>query len=77
MGVGERPTDVTEREVGVELGDLVGVVAAVFVRTRHVHDPDAGPVDGGCTVAVLRVPNDAHTHTSNGDGDTSRGPAAH
>ena len=52
--------DVPEREVRIQLSDLVRFEPAVLVRDRDVFHPNAGPLDGRGTVAVLGVPNDAH-----------------
>jgi hypothetical protein len=51
--------DVTEREIRIQLGDLVGFVPAVLVCRRDIVHPNAGPLDGRDTVTVLGVPNDA------------------
>jgi hypothetical protein len=50
--------DVTEREARIQLSDLIGFVPAVLVRDRDVLYPDASPLDGRGTVAVLGVPDD-------------------
>lgn len=52
---------ITQREIGIQLRDFVGLVAAVFVRARNVFHADTGALNRGRAVAVGRVLYDPHT----------------
>lgn len=53
--------DVAKGEIRVGLGDLVRFVVAVLIGLRDVFNSDACALDREGAIAVLSVPNDAHT----------------
>jgi len=58
--VRERPVDVSEREFGIELCNLVRFVATLFVRDGDILDANTGALDCRCTVTVFVYFDDMH-----------------
>lgn len=59
--VRESRVNIAKRQIRIQLCDLVGVLAAVFVRHSDIYNSDTCTLQSGCSVAVFFVTDYSHT----------------